>query len=210
MIAAHAPIHGSRISPAAEAMPPIVFVINDDAAFRESLESLIRSAGWQPKVFACAQEFLVHAPLSAPSCLVLDVSLPDINGLELQKRVAADRGHVPLIFVAGYGDVPTAVRAMKEGALDFLTRPFNETELLAVIGQALDRSRAMLVHEAEIRALSECHASLTPREREVMALVVLGLLNKQVGFELGISEITVKAHRSSMMRKMRIPRWPSW
>lgn len=184
------------------AMPPVVFVIDDDVSARESLQSLIRSAGWQPRAFASAHEFLIHPRLAVPSCLVLDVSLSDINGLDLQKRIAFDRIHVSLIFVTGYRDVPTAVQAMKHGAVDFLTKPINDAELLTAMGHALDRSRTVLLQEAEIRVLGERYASLTCREREVMALVVAGRLNKLVGAELGISEVTVKAHRGSMMRKM--------
>jgi FixJ family two-component response regulator len=180
-----------------------VFVVDDDASMRESLESLIGSAGWQAKTFASAQEFLLHPRLAAPSCVVLDISLPDINGLELQKRMAADRSRIPVIFVTGHGDVPTVVRAMKDGAVDFLTKPFNDTALLGAVGHALDQSRAALLHDAEMRTLRERHASLTRRETQVMALVVSGLPNKLVGDRLGISEVTVKAHRGQMMKKMR-------
>jgi FixJ family two-component response regulator len=181
---------------------PVVFVVDDDISVRESLELLIRTAGWQPETFASAQEFLARPRVLAPSCLVLDVSLPGLNGLELQKRVAADRNDVPIIFITGYGDVPMTVRAMKAGAVEFLTKPFDDDVLLSAIQNAIERSRLALDHEAELRALRERQASLTPREREVMALVVSGLLNKQVGGELGISEITVKAHRGQVMRKM--------
>jgi FixJ family two-component response regulator len=181
---------------------PIVFVVDDDISVRESLELLISSAGWQPETFASAQEFLSRPRVLAPSCLVLDVALPDLNGLDLQKRVAADRIDMPIIFITGYGDVPMTVQAMKAGAVEFLTKPFGDDALLSAIRHALERSHAALRHEAEIRALRDRHASLTRREREVMALVVSGLLNKQVGGELGISEITVKAHRGKVMRKM--------
>jgi FixJ family two-component response regulator len=181
---------------------PIVFIVDDDVSVRESLELLVRSAGWQPETFASAQEFLARPRALAPSCLVLDVSLPDLNGLDLQKRVAADRVDMPIIFITGYGDVPMTVQAMKAGAAEFLTKPFSDEVLLSAIRNAIDRSRNALGREAEIRALRDLYASLTPREREVMALVVSGLLNKQVGGELGISEITVKAHRGSVMRKM--------
>ncbi|HMI73641.1 MAG TPA: response regulator transcription factor [Steroidobacteraceae bacterium] len=182
---------------------PIVFVVDDDISVRESLESLIRCAGWHPEIFASAQEFLSHPRALTPSCLVLDVSLPGLNGLELQKRIAADRIDMPIIFITGHGDVPMTVRAMKAGAVEFLTKPFGDDVLLSAIGNAIERSRSALGHEAQTRALREDFASLTPREREVMALVVRGLLNKQVGGEIGISEITVKAHRGKVMRKMK-------
>ncbi len=182
---------------------PIVFVVDDDISVRESLESLIRCAGWQPETFASAQEFLSRPRVLAPSCLVLDVTLPDLNGLDLQKRVATDRMDMPIIFITGYGDVPMTVQAMKAGAVEFLTKPFGDDVLLSAIRHAIERSRTALRHEAEIRALRDCYASLSRREREVMALVVSGLLTKQVGRELGISEITVKAHRGKVMRKMK-------
>ena len=182
---------------------PIVFVVDDDVSVRESLESLIRHEGWQPETFASAEEFLARPPALAPCCLVLDVGLPDLNGLDLQKRVAADRTDMPIIFITGYGDVPTTVEAMKAGAVEFLTKPFGDEVLLSAVQHAIERSRASLGHEAEVRALRNDHASLTGREREVMALVVSGLLNKQVGARLGISEITVKAHRGKVMRKMK-------
>ena len=182
---------------------PIVFVVDDDVSVRESLELLIRCAGWQPETFASAQEFLSRPRVLAPSCLVLDVNLPDLNGLDLQKRVAGDRIDMPIIFITGYGDVPMTVQAMKAGAVEFLTKPFSDDVLLNAIRHAIERSQTALGHEAEIRSLRDCYASLSRREREVMALVVTGLLNKQVGFELGISEITVKAHRGKVMRKMK-------
>ena len=182
---------------------PVVFVVDDDASVRRSLELLIDSAGWYAETFASAQEFLSCPPVPAPSCLVLDVALPDLDGLELQKRVAADRFDMPIIFISGYGDVATTVRAMKAGAMEFLTKPLGDEALLNAIRHAIERSAALLAEEAAMRSLRECHASLTRREREVMALVVSGLLNKQIGAELDISEITVKAHRGSMMRKMR-------
>jgi FixJ family two-component response regulator len=182
---------------------PIVFVVDDDISVRESLDLLIRNAGWQPETFASAQEFLARPRVLAPSCLVLDVTLPDLNGLDLQKRVAVDRTDMPIIFITGYGDVPMTVQAMKAGAVEFLTKPFGDDALLSAIRHAIERSRTALDHEAEIRALRDRYASLSRREREVMALVVSGLLNKQVGGELGISEITVKAHRRKVMRKMQ-------
>jgi FixJ family two-component response regulator len=181
---------------------PIVFVVDDDVSVRESLALLIRSAGWQPETFASAQEFLSHPRVLVPSCLILDITLPGLNGLELQKRVALDRTDMPIIFITGYGDIPITVQAMKAGAVEFLTKPYRDDVLLSAIRQALERSRSALDHEAEIRGLGDRYASLTRREREVMALVVSGLLNKQVGAELGISEITVKAHRGRVMRKM--------
>jgi FixJ family two-component response regulator len=182
---------------------PIVFVVDDDVSVRESLEALIRCEGWQPETFASAQEFLSRPRVLAPSCLVLDVSLPGLNGLDLQKRVAADRPDMPIIFITGYGDVPMTVQAMKAGAVEFLTKPFGDNVLLSAIRNAIERSQTALAHEADIRSLCDCYASLSRREREVMTLVVTGLLNKQVGFELGISEITVKAHRGKVMRKMK-------
>jgi FixJ family two-component response regulator len=190
---------------------PVVFVVDDDVSVRESLEALIRFAGWRVEVFATAQEFLSHdgfvshRRVAAPSCLVLDLALPDLHGLDLQKRVAADRPDVPIIFITGYGDVPTTVQAMKTGAVEFLTKPFSDDILLDAIRDAIARSRAALDQEAELQTLRDRHASLSRREQEVMALVVAGLLNKQVGFELGISEITVKAHRGNVMRKMGAP-----
>lgn len=182
---------------------PIVFVVDDDVSVRASLKLLIDSAGWQPETFASAQEFLSCPRAIAPSCLVLDVTLPDLNGLELQKRIAIDRVDMPIIFISGYGDVPMTVRAMKAGAVEFLTKPIDDDVLLSAIRHAVEWSQTALDREAELRALRDCHVSLTPREREVMALVVSGLLNKQVGGELGISEITVKAHRGRVMEKMK-------
>jgi len=182
---------------------PIVFVVDDDISVRESLELLIRCAGWQPETFASAQEFLARPRLLVPSCLVLDVTLPGLNGLDLQKRIAVDRIDMPIIFITGHGDVPTTVQAMKAGAVEFLTKPFGDDVLLSAIRHAIERSRASLGNEAEMQVLRDRYASLTPREREVMALVASGLLNKQVGGELGISEITVKAHRGQVTRKMK-------
>lgn len=182
---------------------PVVFVVDDDVSVRESLELLVSSAGWQPQTFASAEAFLARSRVDGPSCLVLDVSLPNLNGLDLQKRIV-DRVDMPIIFITGYGDVPTSVQAMKAGAVEFLTKPFGDEVLLNAIDQALERSRSALAREADLRALRDCHASLTPRERETMALVVSGLLNKQIAIKLGISEITVKAHRGRVMRKMQV------
>jgi FixJ family two-component response regulator len=182
---------------------PIVFVVDDDISVRESLELLIRNAGWQPETFESAQEFLSRPRIPVPSCLVLDITLPGLNGLDLQKRVAVDRTDMPIIFITGYGDIPITVQAMKAGAVEFLTKPFDDGALLSAIQQALERSRIALDHETELVGLRDRYASLSRREREVMALVISGLLNKQVGFELGISEITVKAHRGKVMRKMK-------
>ena len=181
---------------------PIVFVVDDDVWLRESLETLIKDEGWQPETFASAQEFLDHPPTFSPSCLVLDICLPGLNGLELQKRVAVERTDMPIIFITGHGDIPMSVGAMKAGAVEFLTKPFNDTVLLAAIRQALERSRKALSQEEERHELRDRYASLTPRERDVMTLVVSGLLNKQVAGELGISESTVKAHRGQVMQKM--------
>ena len=187
---------------------PTIFVVDDDVSVRTALELLIDSAGWLPETFASAQEFLRRPRVVAPSCLVLDVNLPDISGLELQKRVATDRIDMPIIFISGYGDVPMSVRAMKAGAVEFLMKPFKDGVLLDAIQNAIERSVTALRQESETQVLRSRCASLTPREREVMALVVSGLLNKQVGGELGISEITVKAHRGQMMRKMKADSLP--
>jgi FixJ family two-component response regulator len=182
---------------------PVVFVVDDDISVRESLELLIRCEGWRSETFASAQGFLAHPRSFAPSCLVLDIGLPDLNGLELQRRIAADRMNMPIIFITGYGDVPTTVQAMKAGAVEFLIKPLDDEVLLSAIREAIARSHAVLGDEAQARALRADHASLSRREREVMALVVSGLMNKQVAGELGISEITVKAHRGQVMRKMK-------
>ena len=183
---------------------PIVFVVDDDVSVRESLELLISCQGWQPETYSSAQEFLARPRNPGPSCLILDVSLPGVNGLELQKRVASERADMPIIFITGYGDVPTTVRAMKAGAQEFLTKPFSDEVLLTAIRHAIERSRIALGREMEMQALRGCYASLTDRERQVMALVVCGMLNKQVGDQLGISEITVKAHRGRVMQKMKV------
>src|SRR5579862_4502695 len=184
-------------------VPPIVFVVDDDISIRESLESLIRCEGWQPQTFASAHAFLDYPRVLIPSCLILDVSLPGLNGLDLQTLVASERTAMPIIFITGHGDVPMTVQAMKAGAVEFLTKPFNDGVLLTAIRAALERSRVALGLEAEFRVLRDRYASLSQREREVMMLVVSGLLNKQVGGELGISEVTVKAHRGKVMQKMK-------
>ena len=184
-------------------LTPIVFVVDDDVSVRESLELLIRHEGWQPETFESAQKFLDYPRVLTPNCLVLDVSLPGLSGLDLQTLVAGERSDMPIIFITGHGDVPMTVQAMKGGAVEFLTKPFNDDVLLAAIRAALARSLAALDHEAEMRVLRDRYASLSQRERQVMALVVSGLLNKQVGGELGISEITVKAHRGKVMQKMK-------
>ena len=186
------------------AVKPLVFVVDDDIALRDSLGSLITNSGWRVALFACATEFLGSSrPPPSPSCLVLDVGLPDLNGLELQQRIASERTDMPIIFITGRGDIPMTVQAMKAGAVEFLTKPFAPAVLLRAIQIALERSRACLEEEAKLRALRARYQALSRRELEVMALVVRGLLNKQVSGELGISEITVKQHRGRMMHKMR-------
>jgi FixJ family two-component response regulator len=202
--ATHAHFATSRAAAA-----PTVFVVDDDVSVRESLELLIEAAGWQYETFASAQEFLARPRSSAPSCLILDVSLPDLNGLDLQKRVAVDRTDMPIIFITGYGDVPMSVQAMKAGAIEFLTKPLDDDVLLEAVGAALERSRRVLESNVRMTVLRDSYALLTRREREVMRLVACGLLNKQVGGELGISEITVKAHRGQVMRKMKADSLPS-
>ena len=187
--------------------PAIVFVVDDDVSVRESLELLIKSAGWRPETFVTALEFLSRPRATVPCCLVLDVTLPGLTGLELQQQLT-QRTEMPIIFITGYGDVPMSVRAMKAGAAEFLTKPFNDDVLLSAIRGAIARSREALREQAEMDVIRARYASLTPREREVMALVCRGLLNKQVGGELGISEITVKAHRGQLMRKMQADSLP--
>jgi len=187
---------------------PIVFVVDDDASVRKSLALLIGSAGWQSETFGSAREFLSRGRVTTPSCLVLDVALPDLSGLDVQKRIAADRRDMPIIFISGCSDVPMTARAMKAGAAEFLAKPFGDDQLLDAIAQAVERSRAALDQEARIGELKNRYRSLTCREREVMALVNVGLLNKQIAAELGISEITAKAHRGQVMRKMKADSLP--
>jgi FixJ family two-component response regulator len=194
--------HEVGSSPMATAKP-IVFVVDDDVWIRESLQTLLQDEGWQPETFASAQEFLDRPRPLTPSCLVLDVSLPGLDGLELQKRIAAERTDMPIIFITGHGDIPMSVGAMKAGAIEFLTKPFSDEVLLMAIRQALERSRLALTQQATMQELRDRYASLTPREQDVMRLVVSGLLNKQVADELGITESTVKAHRGQVMQKMK-------
>src|SRR5215813_6324136 len=182
---------------------PLVFVVDDDVSVRESLELLIRYEGWQPEIFASADEFLSRPRPLVPSCLILDLSLPGLSGLDLQKRIASQRTDMPIIFITGHGDIPSTVQAMKAGAVEFLTKPFTDDTLLSAIRQAIERSRVALLQDEKLQGLRDRYASLSLRERQVMALVVRGLLNKQVAGELGISEKTVKAHRGRVMQKMK-------
>jgi FixJ family two-component response regulator len=187
-----------------ERAAPVVFVVDDDVSVRESLEAMIGFAGFNVETFASAHQFLERPRVDAPNCLVLDVGLPDLNGLDLQNMVANERRDMPIIFITGRGDIPMSVRAMKAGAVEFLTKPFEDEVLLEAIRHAIERSRTTLNEGNELRTIQDHYASLSQREREVMALVIAGLLNKQVGGELGISEITVKAHRGQVMRKMHV------
>jgi FixJ family two-component response regulator len=198
----HAVCHELGAPPTVD-IGPIVFVVDDDVSVRESLELLIRCEGWQPETFASGQEFLARPRALVPSCLVLDFSLPGLNGLELQKRLAVERTDMPIIFITGHADVATSVQAMKAGAVEFLMKPFKHDVLLDAIRESLDFSRLALAREMEMHSLRNRYTSLTRRERQVLALVVSGLLNKQVAGELGISEITVKAHRHRVMQKMQ-------
>jgi FixJ family two-component response regulator len=181
---------------------PTVAVVDDDISVRESLELLIENKGWQTALFESAQEFLAQLPNVVPSCLILDVNLPDLNGLDIQQRISNEKYSTPIIFITGYGDIPTSVRAMKAGAAEFLTKPLDDGVLIEAIRSAVHRSQANLTREGIRRQLQARFGLLSKREREVMKLVVTGLMNKQVGFELGISEITVKAHRGRVMEKM--------
>jgi FixJ family two-component response regulator len=192
-----------RTSPAVSEPGPTVFIVDDDVSVREALEALVAAAGFVPKVFASAEEFLSRPPQRSPSCVILDLNLPDTDGLEVQKRLSATQAEVPVIFLTGHGDIPSTVRAMKAGAAEFLTKPFRPEALLSVIESAIERSRAGAAQQAEMQLLRQGFESLSPREHDVLKLVVAGFLNKQVGAELGISEITVKAHRGRVMRKMK-------
>lgn len=202
-----APNHESLLQPRSDDTP-IVSVLDDDVSVRESLELLIHSAGWLPKLFESAEAFLSHPPAVVPNCLLLDFNLPDLSGLEVQKLVTLERSEMPIIFITGYGDVRAAAQAMKAGAAEFLIKPFNEDMLIGTIGQVLEQSRDALAVRSKIQILRDRHALLSQREQQVMTLVVAGLLNKQVGFELGISEITVKAHRGQVVRKMQAKSLP--
>lgn len=182
---------------------PVVAIVDDDVSIREALEPLLRLSGWRVEAFACASAFLEWPAADGPGCVLLDMSLPDLNGLDLQIRIADERPQMPIIFLTGFGDVPTTVRAMKAGAVEFLTKPFEDHVLLVAVERAIERSRAIVAERANLRELQARYDLLSRREREVMHLIVAGLLNKQVGGELGISEITVKAHRGRLMEKMK-------
>jgi len=194
------PGHGA--SPMSD-VTPVVFVVDDDVSVRESLELLIRCAGWQPRLFESAQAFLAEPRARVPSCLVLDINLPDLNGLDLQTSLADERYNMPIIFITGYGDIPRTVRALKAGAVEFLTKPFNDDVLLTAMSEALEGSRAALEEEKAVLSVLEAYRTLTPREQEIMAAVVSGRLNKLIAADLDISAITVKAHRGKVMRKMK-------
>jgi FixJ family two-component response regulator len=182
---------------------PVIAIVDDDPSVREGLRSLIRSAGWSAETFGSAQEFLARTRAVAPSCLILDMQLPGLSGLDLQKRMAAINLEIPIVFLTGHGDIPASVQAMKAGAIEFLTKPVDEQDLLRAIQEAIDRDRRTRQQHAEMRDLQDRYDSLTAREREVMQQVISGLLNKQVAAELNITEFTVKIHRGHVMRKMR-------
>jgi len=181
---------------------PTVFVVDDDEFVREALQTLIEVAGWRARTFASADAFLACPPATGANCLVLDVNLPGLSGLDVQAAIASERGNMPIIFITGFGDIPMSVRAMKAGAAEFLTKPFEEQVLLDALRAALERSEAAIGDQAALQALRDHYAELSPRERQVMAGVVSGRMNKQVGGDLGISEITVKKHRGRVMDKM--------
>jgi FixJ family two-component response regulator len=187
---------------------PMVFVVEDDPSVREALAGLIRSAGWNVEVYVSAQEFLAHPKPDGPGCLVLDIGLPGLSGLDLQSRMAELHWDIPIVFITGHGDIPMSVRAMKAGAVEFLTKPFVDQDLLDGIQLAIERDRIARSEEAQLRELRDCYASLTPREQQVLELVISGRLNKQAAAELGISEITIKVHRGRVMAKMRATSLP--
>ena len=182
---------------------PVVYVVDDDVSVRESVQAMVAEAGFKPEAFASAEEFLRHTRQPLPGCLILDVSLPDLNGLELQRAMGTGQTALPIVFITGHGDIPMTVQAMKAGAIEFLTKPFSPEALLAAICSAVERSRTFLAEQLALKALKVRQESLSRRERDVMSLVIRGQLNKQVGAALGISEITVKAHRGQVMRKMQ-------